>query len=130
MRLKVVGLATMFLAFLAVAATPATAQYSVGTGVEYQSFDFGAGLGADGAALFMIPVAARIPLSAVEGLTFDIFSAWADRVPMTSLIVLFSLIVLALRVKSVGASNTLLTVMVNCFENVPLFPSLVSNRME
>lgn len=75
---RTVGLAAICLALLAVTVTPVAAQYSVGTGVEYQSFDFEAGLGADGAALFMIPVAARIPLSAVEGLTFDVYSAWAE----------------------------------------------------
>lgn len=72
-------LATTFsLAVLAGTAFPAAAQYSVGTGIEYQSYDFDAGLGADGASLFIIPVAARIPLAAVEGLTFDVYSAWAE----------------------------------------------------
>jgi len=78
MRLRVVGSAALSLALLAFAGSPAAAQYSVGTGLEYQSYDFGAGLGADGASLFIIPVAARIPLADVEGLTFDVYSAWAE----------------------------------------------------
>jgi len=70
--------AVFALAFVGAAVAPATAQYSVGTGIEYQSYDFDAGLGADGASLFMIPVAARIPVSSVEGLMFDVYSAWAE----------------------------------------------------
>jgi hypothetical protein len=73
-----VGSVALFLALFAFAASPVAAQYSGGTGVEYQSYDFEAGLGADAASLFMIPVAARIPLAAVEGLTFDVYSAWAE----------------------------------------------------
>jgi len=66
------------LALLAATLAPASAQYSVGTGVEYQSYDFDAGLGADGAQLTLIPIAARAPISAVEGLTVDLYSAWAE----------------------------------------------------
>jgi len=57
---------------------PASAQVSIGTGVEFQSFDFDAGLGADRAQLLMVPVAARFALPSVEGLSFDIYSAWAE----------------------------------------------------
>ena len=70
--------AALGLALVGVTAASATAQYTLGTGVEYQSYDFDAGLGADGASLFMIPVAARIPISSVEGLAFDVYSAWAE----------------------------------------------------
>lgn len=63
---------------LTAAASPASAQYSVGTGIEYQSFDFDAGLGADAARLFMVPVAVRVPIPSVEGLSFDLYSAWAE----------------------------------------------------
>jgi hypothetical protein len=77
-RSRPLGLAAALSFALAAAVAPATAQYSVGTGVEYQSYDFDSGLGADGAQLFMIPVAVRIPISAVEGLTFDAYSAWAE----------------------------------------------------
>lgn len=65
------------LALLVGAAIPASAQYTVGTGLQYQSFDFDQGLGADRAELILVPVAARVPLTSVEGLTFDLYSAWA-----------------------------------------------------
>lgn len=61
-----------------VAVAPVSAQYSVGTGVEFQSYDFDAGLGADQAQLLMVPVAVRMAFPQVEGLTFDIYSAWAE----------------------------------------------------
>lgn len=57
-------------------AQPASAQYSVGTGVDYLGYSFDAGLGADAAQLLMIPVAVRMQLT--DALTFDIFSAWAE----------------------------------------------------
>jgi hypothetical protein len=63
---------------LGAAALPVSAQYSVGTGVEFQSYDFDAGLGADRAQLLMIPVAARVSVPQVQGLTFDLYSAWAE----------------------------------------------------
>lgn len=76
---RTVGLASVLsLALLAAVAAPAAAQYSVGTGVEYQSYDFDAGLGADGAQLTLIPLAVRVPVSAVGGLTLDLYSAWAE----------------------------------------------------
>ena len=59
-------------------ATPLAAQYAVGTGVEYQSFDFDSGLGADRAQLLLVPVAARAAIQGVEGLTVDLYSAWAE----------------------------------------------------
>jgi hypothetical protein len=64
------------LAVLAVA--PVSAQYSIGTGVEYQSFDFDDGLGADRAQLLLVPVAGRFVLPSVEGLSLDVYSAWAE----------------------------------------------------
>jgi len=59
-------------------AVPARAQVSAGTGIEYQSYDFDAGLGADRAQLFLVPVAIRVPVPSVEGLSFDLYSAWAE----------------------------------------------------
>lgn len=61
---------------LAVQTTPATAQYMVGTGVDYLGYTFDEGLGADAAQLMVVPVAIRLP--AGEKLTFDIYSAWAE----------------------------------------------------
>jgi len=75
---KVLGLAVACSAALLLTLQPVSGQYTVGTGVEFQSFDFDAGLGVDRAQLLMIPVAVRIPVRAVNGLTFDIYSAWAD----------------------------------------------------
>lgn len=59
-----------------VIATPASAQYSVGTGAEYLGYSFDAGLGAEAAQLFLVPVAVRLPVT--ETLTFDLYSAWAE----------------------------------------------------
>jgi len=70
------GLAAGLAAMVLAAATPVSAQYSAGTGVEYQSYDFDAGLGTDAAQLLLVPVAVRIPVA--EGLSFDIYSAWAE----------------------------------------------------
>ena len=62
---------------LAALTQPGTAQYSVGTGVDYLGYSFDAGLGTDAVQLFMVPVAVRLPLT--NALTIDLFSAWADR---------------------------------------------------
>ena len=75
---RLLSAACFLTALLALCTAPAMAQYTVGTGVEYQSYDFDAGLGADAASLFIIPVAVRVPVQAVEGLTFDLYSAWAE----------------------------------------------------
>jgi hypothetical protein len=71
------GIAAALIAALG-AVTPAAAQVSAGTGLEYQSYDFDAGLGADRAQLLLVPVAVRVPVSSVEGLSFDLYSAWAE----------------------------------------------------
>ena len=55
---------------------PLHAQYSIGTGVDYLGYTFDAGLGADAAQLFMVPVAVRLPVT--NALTLDFFSAWAE----------------------------------------------------
>lgn len=57
-------------------ASPASAQYVVGTGIDYLGYSFGDGLEVTDARLFAIPVAVRIP--ATPALTFDLSSAWAD----------------------------------------------------
>lgn len=57
-------------------ASPLHAQYSVGGGVDFTSYTFDAGLGADAAQLFMIPVAVQVPV--VPGLGIDIYGAWAE----------------------------------------------------
>lgn len=57
-------------------ATPVDAQYVAGGGVDYLGYAFDAGLGADAAQLFMVPVAVRIP--AGDKLIFDLFGAWAE----------------------------------------------------
>ncbi len=64
------------LALALTVATPAAAQSSIGGGVDYLGYTFDQGLGADAAQLFMIPVAARFPVS--DKLTLDIYSAWAE----------------------------------------------------
>lgn len=61
---------------LGLAAQPASAQYSVGTGTDYLGYSFDAGLGADAARLLLVPVAVRLPVT--DALTFDIYSAWAE----------------------------------------------------
>ncbi len=61
---------------LGLLAQPGSAQYSVGTGVDYMGYSFDPGLGMDAAQLFMVPVAVRLPIS--DALTLDIFSAWAE----------------------------------------------------
>jgi len=71
------GVVTGLIAALAGVA-PASAQISAGTGLEYQSYDFDAGLGADRAQLLLVPVAIRVPVPSVEGLAFDLYSAWAE----------------------------------------------------
>jgi hypothetical protein len=68
-------LALMALA-VALGAQPATAQYSLGGGVDWLSYSFKDGLGVESAQLMMFPAALRLPVGA--GLTFDIYSAWAE----------------------------------------------------
>lgn len=55
---------------------PAAAQYTVGAGVDWMSYSFDAGLGADAVELLMFPVAVRLPVSPT--LTFDLYGAWAE----------------------------------------------------
>mgnify|MGYP001269060449 CR=1 FL=1 len=69
-------LTPVFALAAAFSASPARAQYEVGAGVDYLSYAFDAGLGADAAQLFMIPVALRVP--ATSALSFDVYSAWAE----------------------------------------------------
>ena len=73
MTRRVLGAAVA--AVLAVA-SPARAQYTVGTGVGYMGYAFDAGLGAEAAQLFMIPVAARYPVN--DLLSIDLYTAWAE----------------------------------------------------
>ena len=60
----------------AVWGAPASAQVTVGVSADYLGYDFDAGLGADAAQLFMVPVGVRI--AAGSSLTFDVSSAWAE----------------------------------------------------
>lgn len=69
-------LAALLAMAAAFAASPAHAQYEVGGGLDYQGYAFDAGLGADAAQLFMIPVALRVP--ATSALSFDVYAAWAE----------------------------------------------------
>lgn len=64
----------------AIVAVPGSSQVSVGGAVDYLGYSFDEGLGADAAQLFMIPVAVRVPGTAfgVQGLAFDLYSAWAE----------------------------------------------------
>jgi hypothetical protein len=61
---------------LSVALAGSAEAQSVGTGVDYLGYDFEAGLNADAAQLFLVPLAVRIPVN--QNLRFDLFSAWAD----------------------------------------------------
>lgn len=61
---------------LSIALAGSAEAQSVGTGIDYLGYDFDAGLNADAAQLFMVPLAVRIPVN--QNLRFDIFSAWAD----------------------------------------------------
>jgi hypothetical protein len=61
---------------LSVALAGSAEAQSLGTGIDYLGYDFDAGLNADAAQLFMVPLAVRIPVN--QNLRFDIFSAWAD----------------------------------------------------
>lgn len=70
-----VRLAALALA-VAVVARPASAQYSLGGGVDYLGYSFQDGLGVESAQLLMVPAALRLPVGG--GLTFDIYSAWAE----------------------------------------------------
>lgn len=54
----------------------ASAQVTVGSGLDYLGYAFDDGLGAEAAQLFMIPVAVRYAVS--DKLTFDFFTAYAD----------------------------------------------------
>lgn len=69
-RLGIVALA------LALGAQPATAQYSLGGGVDWLSYSFKDGLGVESAQLMMFPAALRLPVA--DGFAFDIYSAWAE----------------------------------------------------
>jgi hypothetical protein len=68
--------AAALIAVLALGASPLRAQTSAGGGIDYMSYAFDPGLGADAAQLLMIPVAVQVP--AMPGLSFDIFAAWAE----------------------------------------------------
>ena len=57
-------------------AQPAAAQYAIGVGADYLGYAFDDGLGSDAAQLLMVPVAVRLPIA--NGLTFDVFGAWAE----------------------------------------------------
>lgn len=70
------GLARLWPVASLLVATPVSAQYVVGTGVDYLGYAFDDGLGATAAQLFTVPVAVRIP--ATSALTFDVSSGWAD----------------------------------------------------
>lgn len=61
---------------LVAGAAPASAQYTVGVGVDYLGYAFDDGLGAEAAQLLMIPVGVRV--AATDALTFDISGAWAE----------------------------------------------------
>jgi hypothetical protein len=61
---------------VALFAQPVSAQYSVGSGLDYMGYSFEEGLGADAAQLLMVPLAIRLPL--FTGFSVDIFSAWAQ----------------------------------------------------
>lgn len=54
---------------------PASAQRTVGVGVDYMGYTFAEGLGASAAQLLLVPLAVRFPVSAV---TVDVYSAWAQ----------------------------------------------------
>jgi len=57
-------------------ANPVSAQYAIGGGVDYLGYTFDAGLGAEAAQLFMVPVGIRLPVT--PAFSIDIFSAWAE----------------------------------------------------
>ena len=67
--------ASALVALLALA-SPLLGQTSVGGGVDFMSYAFDEGLGADAAQLFMIPVAVQVPV--VPDLGIDIYAAWAE----------------------------------------------------
>ena len=70
------GLTTLVALAAGLVGSPARAQYVVGGGVDFMSYAFAEGLGADAAQLFMIPVAVRVP--ATDALAFDLYGAWAE----------------------------------------------------
>ncbi len=70
------GLAALVALAATLVASPARAQYVVGGGVDFMSYAFEEGLGADAAQLFMIPVAVQIPVT--NALAFDLYGAWAE----------------------------------------------------
>ena len=74
MRTPVTRLAAL-LAIVAATASPLEAQ-RVGVGVDYLGYQFGSGLNMDAAQLFMVPVAARVPINDAVGV--EVFSAWAE----------------------------------------------------
>jgi hypothetical protein len=59
----------------ALCVTPAQAQTSIGTGVEFLGYSFDEGLGADAAQLMLVPAAVRVPV--LPSLTIDLYGAWA-----------------------------------------------------
>lgn len=70
------GLAALVALAASLVGSPARAQVVVGGGVDFMSYAFAEGLGADAAQLFMIPVAVRVP--ATDALSFDLYGAWAE----------------------------------------------------
>jgi hypothetical protein len=70
-------------------AHPASAQVTVGSGVDYLGYSFDDGLGAEAAQLMLVPVALRVP--AGSRLSFDLYSAWAEgRVEQTGAVMTLS----------------------------------------
>lgn len=70
--LRTVAIAVTALAI----ALPAPAQQVIGLSSHYTGYTFDAGLGADAAQLFMVPVAMRF--RAGSAVTLDVYSAWAQ----------------------------------------------------
>lgn len=71
------GLTSLLLGLVAAAWTPsASAQQSVGAGVEFQGYSFEEGLGASAAQLTLLPVGTRLQLS--RSVTVDLSAAWAE----------------------------------------------------
>jgi hypothetical protein len=63
-------------AVVALAAIPVSAQQTIGIGSNYVGYSFDAGLGADAAQLFIVPLAVRFPLS--DAMSLDISASWAQ----------------------------------------------------
>lgn len=64
------------LAALALCSMQPVAAQTVGTGVDYLGYQFGEGINADAAQLFMVPVAVRWPVR--SDVSLDFYSAWAE----------------------------------------------------